>query len=212
MQKLKFITHTSHEVKGREGISVEVYSIYDTKHTAPHAIITWHRGKDEDSWGDPIVELVPAAPKPKDAADYAAILRSVTTCFEEVKTAETNPDALLVAIEKAEGVHVTFDARVSRLVPVDSIKEVDGKFWKPAGTSIPIVVKAVDEEAAAPLVSAAFARQASNPFVSRPFMKWVEGGCKVVESETGAAPDVAPITGYLTRSQEKKATERKAAK
>lgn len=213
MQKLKYITHPAVTEGSIETIVLEVFSIYDTKPNAPHAMVMWSRKPDEEAWGSPIVELAPnALVKPLEAADYAAILRSVTTCFEEVKTAETNPDALIVAINRAEGVHVVSDARVGRLVPVASIKEVEGKFWKPAGTSVPIIVKAVDEESAMPLVSAAFARGITNPSVAKPFAKWVEGGCKVEESETGATPDVAPLTGYLTRTQEKKAAERKATK
>lgn len=213
MQKLKYVTHPILKAEGQlvEFIALEVFSIYDTKPNNPHAMVTWSRKTDADSWGSPFVELSgPGTVAPKDAADYAAILRSITTAFEEVKNADTNPDALIVGMDKDGGEHVVVDMRVGRLVGVSKLKEADGKFWKPAGTSVPIIVKAADEEAAVPLVSAAFARQCSNPSVAKPFAKWVEGGCKVVESETGATPDVAPLTGYLTRAQEKKALERKA--
>lgn len=223
MQKLKFITHAvgpvttpSGGAPERELIRLELYSIYDTKPDDPHAAITWSRGLKEEVWSKPSVELLPARVTPAKAGDYAAILRTITAGFEEVTTAETDPDALLVTIERHGGVQVVHDERVGRLVDVAKLKAEDdeAKFWKPTGTSTPISVKASSEEAAVPLVSAAFSKLAGpqHPTVKAAFLKWVEAGMPVAECEDGAVPVAHPAGAYCKRGHQRKAEAAKKGK
>ena len=190
---------------GKEEVAVEFRDSLKPERSSPGLVLTWHRGPKED-WANPLVEL---AGDPAVVIAQSKILRALDSFCENGEIDLTDPDRVLVHIERAKGEQVVLVNK--EYLPVRRV-DGDATRWAAiAADKSQLLVVAADDEADAKktLGRQLMAMTDEDADLVDQVSAWMKSGKPVKKIEKDGAIKIHPLDVYCKRGHQRAAAEKK---